>query len=234
MNRTPSDKFILLFEAVKRSLLAADAFLKRLSDELSSLESDISASIEVGERAIPPLMSAVAFIDFAHRFASIADALPLINKSAPEMRRLKKAMAPVEKVRNHLQHMRGDLSSNAPVTYPLLGALAWANGSSSFAVLLSQPTNATASSLVYDSVRAAWIPQRQYTVKNVDIDLDGVLMEMHAVYSWITSIVQFSDPSIAELSWGKTQSLGFHIVVPAELTQQSVSADRSASASLRL
>jgi hypothetical protein len=211
MNRTPQEKFVLLFETAKRSLLASEMLLSRMSVDLTALEPDIGASINIGSRAISPLLSAVAFIDFSHRFGSVVDALPLINKTAPEMRRLRLSLTPVEIARNHLQHMRGDLSSNMPIEYPLLGSLAWANGNSSYAIFLSQPTKTDAHSLVYDTHNRCWVAQRQYTVKDAAINLDVVLGEMRAAYDWIASLAQLPVSALAKLEWGETFAMGFHV-----------------------
>lgn len=211
MNRTPQEKFVLLFETVKRSLLAADFLLRRISEELRVLEADIDQQIDVEDRAIPPLLSAVAFIDFAHRFGSVADALPLVKKDAPEMRRLENALEQVERARNHLQHMRGDLSSNAEIDYPLLGSLSWSNGARGYTISLSQPTRVDVFSLVYDLYNQTWVAQHQYTVKDSTIDLDLILNEMRSTYDWIISKIQFSEPDFAELRWGKTRSMWYEI-----------------------
>jgi hypothetical protein len=229
MSRSPQEKFVLLFETAKRSLLAAEMLLHQMSTDLAALEGDIDRSIDVEERAISPLLSAVAFIDFAHRFGSVVDALPLINKGSQEVRRLRKTLKPVENARNHLQHMRGDLSSNAKIDYPLLGALSWANGSVGYTIFLSQPTNANAFTLAYNFDSGCWEAQHQYTVKDAIIDLDGVLREMHIAYDWIVSVLEFSDPTFAELKWGKTQSLGIRIQMPAGQAHEGVQADGSAS-----
>ena len=117
MSRTPEQKFCLLFEAVKRSLLAAQTLQQRMADDLAALERDILAGAEINERAASPLLSGVSFVDFAHRFGCLVDSLPLIKKNTPELRKLKAVLAPVELARNHLQHLRGkdELSTNEEV-----------------------------------------------------------------------------------------------------------------------
>lgn len=211
MSRTPQEKYVLLFEAMKRSLLAADMLLQRLASEVSALESDIDLRINIESRAVAPLLNAVAFVDFAHRYGSIVDSLPLINKRAPEIRRLRVALAEVEKARNHLQHMRGDLSSNEDIKYSVLGSVAWANGQSSYTIFMSQPTPADAHSIVYDRQERCWIAKHQYTVKDATINLDAVLSEMHSTYEWIVNAVQLSDPEFSKLKWGETHAFCFRV-----------------------
>lgn len=206
MSRSPQEKYVLLFEAMKRSLLAADMLLQRLVSEVSALEPDIEARTDIRGRAALPLLSAVAFVDFAHRFGSVVDSLPLINKRAPEILRLRQALVEVEKARNHLQHMRGDLSSNEDIKYALLGAVAWASGQSSYTVFLSQPTPADGQSLVYDRQERRWVAQHQYTIKDATINLDVVLATMRGTYDWIVNTVQFSDPAFSKLEWGETHA----------------------------
>jgi hypothetical protein len=211
--RTPQEKFALLFEAAKRSLVASGKLLTRLAEDLVALESDFIRGIEIQELAVSPLLSVVAFIDFAHRFGSIVDALPLLKKRAPQLRQLRSALAPVEAARNHLQHMRGDLTSNAHIDYPVLGSLAWTNERTCYLLAFSQPTNAKHYSIVYDAHNQCWAAKHQYRVKDVTISLDSVLTEMRVAYEWITSVVEFSNSDFADLRWGKTQLMAFHISV---------------------
>jgi hypothetical protein len=197
---------------MKRSLLAPDMLLQRLASEASALESAIDLRINIEGRAAWPLLSAVAFVDFAYRFGSIVDSLPLINKRAPEIRRLRAALAEVEKARNHLQHMRGDLSSNDDIKYPVLSAVAWASGQSSYTIFMSQPTTpADAHSLVYDRQERCWVAKHQYTVKDATINLDAVLSEMRGTYKWIVSAVQLSDSEFMKLKWGETHVFCFQV-----------------------
>jgi hypothetical protein len=201
--RTPDEKYILLFEAAKRSLLAAQVLFERLSDELTHLASDFSDGVDIQDHAVPTLLSAVAFIDFAHRFGSIVNSLPLINKSAPAVRRLRSALRTVGTARNHLQHMHGDLSSNVQIKYPVLGALSWTREDSCYVTFLNQATKAEASSIAYDNQNRCWTAKHQYTVQDVAINLDATLTEMQNAYRWLVDEVSFSDPEFASLRWGK-------------------------------
>lgn len=179
--------------------------------ELSALESDINQNVDVKDRAASPLLAAVAFIDFAHRFGSVVDALPLINKKSIELRALHEALVSVETARNHLQHMRGDLSSNEPIDYPLLGALSWAHSDSSYTICMSQPQKSDIQSMAYDTHNKCWATAYQYTVKNTSIDIPRVASSMHRAYTHITSSVDFIDSAQATLEWGGTISFGFHV-----------------------
>lgn len=213
MNQTPEEKATLLFETAKRSMLAAEALLNRLTEDLSSLERDINDGINIEDRAAPPLLAAVTFIDFAHRFGTVVDALPLISKKAPEIRQLTNALASVVAARNHLQHMRTDLSSNEEIDYPLLGTLMWSNGGVSYTMFLSQPTKTNTYSMVYDARNGCWVAKHQYQVKNTIIDLDAVLEQMRNTYTWIVSRLKFSDSEFPLPKWGKTQAFAFRITV---------------------
>lgn len=212
MKRSPQEKYVLLFEAMKRSLLAADHLFSRLDSELSALEAHIDGQQDLKEQAILPLLTSISFIDFAHRFRFIADALTLINKKAQEMRDLTNTLAEVEKARNYLQHMRGDLSVNDEIKYPLLGSILWARGAKSYTVVLSQPTSANAYSLVYDRFNQCWVSQYQYKVKDATVDVEIVLAKMKETYDWIAKAIEFSDPEFSELKWGATYAYGFQIV----------------------
>jgi len=221
VKRTPEQKFLLLYESAKRSLLAAGLKLDRIRSDTGALESDINSNIDVGVRAISPLLDAVSFVDFAHRFGGLVQGMPLISKSAPEVKRLMRALRPVETARNYLQHMRGDLSSNEEVSYPALGSLRWVNGGRSYFVFLAQSGGATAPSMVFDVRQGVWISALQYEVKNTTVDIDSVMQEMRAAFDWITSRCQFSDPSFAELSWGQIQAIGLQFTLNPTVPDES-------------
>jgi hypothetical protein len=209
--RTPNEKFILLFEAAKRSLLACELIYSRLDLELEAIELDMNNGVEISERAAPPLLSAVAFIDFSHRFGSLVDSFPLINKRRPQLKQLMNALTTVETARNHLQHLRGDLSANDPIEYAILGSLSWTKGERCFVVSFSQSTNITQSSIVYDALNQRWISKCQFSVKGVSVRLDSVLAEMRTFYEWLMKGVEFSDPDFAQLKWGKTIAVAFKL-----------------------
>jgi hypothetical protein len=212
--RRPEEKFVLLFEAAKRSLLATQRLFQRLIQDLAELEPELDQGVDVGEKAVSPLLSAVTFVDFAHRYGAIVDALPLLRKSSPELRKLRVALSTVEIARNHLQHMRGDLSSDDEIDYPLLGSLSWTRGDAGYLLAFSQPTaKMNQYSIAYDSENRCWTAKHVYRVKDTAIDLDLVLGEMGAAYSWIVGKVRFSIPDLASLKWGATQGVAFRFRV---------------------
>jgi hypothetical protein len=202
--RTPQQKFVLLFEAAKRSLLSAQMIISRLGDELSSVEPDIRAGVKIGEKITPALLSCVSFVDFAHRYGELAAQLPMVNKSAPEMRELKAALGTVEVMRHHLQHLRGDLSSNDEIDYPILGSVSWASGDDCFTAYLTQPTSSSVAGLGYDLQEKRWLAKYQYRVRETHVDLDTALAAMQSNYSWIVTVATFEKPEDSVLTWGET------------------------------
>ncbi|MEQ1767391.1 MAG: hypothetical protein ABL859_08185 [Methylotenera sp.] len=215
MKRSPSEKYALLFEAARRSLYACDLAYKRLLIDLSSLEPRIDAETELGQDGIPPLLTAAGFIDFAHRFGSIVDALPLVNKKSAEIKALRASLKSVEFARNHLQHMRGDLSSNESIDYPILGSLSWIGGESCYALCPAQATPTDYVSIAYNNVDKRWATTCQYQVKRIEIDIPAVLRQAHLTYAWLVKQTTFTDPNEGQLSWGKTSALVFRVGHPA-------------------
>ena len=205
--RSPAEKYALLFEASRRSLYACEFAFKRLHVELASLESRIDAGLDLGLDGLAPLLTATCFIDFAHRFGSIADALPLVSKKSEEMKAQREVLKSVEFARNHLQHMRGDLSSNEPIDYPILGALSWVSQTRCYAICSAQATPADFHTIAYDRQEGRWVTTCQYQVKRVEIDLPRVLRQAHATYAWLVKQTTFSKPEEAQLSWGQTPAV---------------------------
>jgi hypothetical protein len=188
----------------------------RLGAELELLESDMDKQTQISERAAPPLLSAVAFIDFAHRFGSLVDSLPLISKRRPQLKQLRIALVHVEQVRNRLQHLRGELSSNDPIEYPILGNLSWTKGNRCFMIAFGQSTEiSNLFSIAFDAMNMKWVSTYQYQVEKIPISLDGVLAEMRSFYGWLTSVVTFSNAEFAALKWGDTVAVAFHLNVSA-------------------
>lgn len=216
MNRSPNQKFLLLFEAAKRCLLASDLLLARLDSSLAALELDIDASVDIADRAALPLLDAVAFVDFAHRFGSIVEALPLVSKKAPEIRELHLALRAVVKARNYLQHLRGDLSSNNEVRYPILGVLSWSRNGACYTMHFGQSSETESYSMAFDLQEKRWAAKYQFSIQSYTMDLDAIVKKMHETYSWFLTVVTASDPAVLQLKWGQTQSFALRMIPRAD------------------
>jgi hypothetical protein len=203
MNRTPEQKFILLFEALKRSLLVIHRLHQRLNDTLLELEPLIKAGADVAERAADPMIDSISLVDFLHRFGALADALPLVTKRSTEMKRLQGALVEVEIARNYLQHIRGDLSTNAGVTYPVLGSVLWSRSGSSYALQFSQAIEATL--LTRHHFSKLGFPTRlQFRCKETVVDFDKAIEVANETYDWIKSQMTSNEPLFFDLKWGNT------------------------------
>jgi|GEM_PF-1043101 len=190
--------------------------LKRVTDEVATLEDDLLSGVDVGERTVSPLLASVSFIDFAHRFGHIMEALPLVKKKAPELLRLKAALGPVEEARNYLQHLReaGELSSNAPIEFSVFGSLAWTHGDAAFVIAFAQSSpNVTQISPAFDAFNQRWTATHEYRVKNARINLQETLQEMKMAYEWLAKKITGGDPAFTALSWGSVQSFCFRMSI---------------------
>jgi hypothetical protein len=183
---------------------------------LAAIEPRLAPTGEVNELIVPALLSAVSLTDFAHRFGELMAAMPLIPTNPPQLRGLRNALIPVELIRNYLQHLRGELATNDPVDYPLLGSIAWAKGRQSFVVAMGQATPNSFASMVYDTVNNCWVARLRYSVGHTAVDFDPLLEEMHKAYVWLVERVKFSDPEFSKLTWGKT--IGFSCAFEISMT----------------
>lgn len=205
--RTPQEKFTLVYEAVKRTLLSYEILLKRIEQELKPLSISIELGAEVGgEDAAAAFISAMGLVDFAYRYAQLVDSLPLVNKKASEMRALKLALGPAEPARHHLQHMRGDLNVSGGIDYPLLGQLAWENGSKCFTLSFSE-AKATHHTLTYDRLENSYVTPLMYFLKHVELDLGAMHNAMKVNFDWLQKWAVFDPPEFGELRWGSTFGL---------------------------
>ena len=64
----------------------------------------------------------------------------------------------------------------------------------------------------YNLTTKNWESTLEYNVIDQRINLDKVLSEMKLTFDFIVSQVQFSDPELLKLSWGKTQTLGIKMI----------------------
>lgn len=212
IRRSPQQKFITIFEALKRSLLASIELHRRLTADLRDLEAVIRGGEDIGERAVSPLLSAVSFVDFSHRFGELAAALPTIHKRAAEMRRLEQCLAPVETARNHLQHLRNELSTNDPINYALLGELGWTKDDAAYFVSFTDPHDVSHFSIAFDT-EGRWTSTLRYTVKDAWVDLDPILERMRRTYEWVVSQTKFPNTELAKLKWGGTLAVTFRVEI---------------------
>ncbi|MFN7488807.1 MAG: hypothetical protein ACK5QK_03670 [Chryseotalea sp.] len=212
LDRKPEEKFLLLFEAAKRSLLTLDILFNRIKVQLRDFESSIDNNTDLGDKIAMPLIEVSALVDYSHRFYSIVDALPLIHKKAPEIVRLRTNMKNVIEIRNYLQHMRGDLSSNKQIKYSILGSLSWIGTGNCYTVFMTQPSQAEAVGIAYDMYERKWVTNYQYELNNKLIYLDTLYNEMKTAYDYITTLVKFSDPEFSKLKWGQSQALSLRLI----------------------
>ena len=207
IRRTPNEKFLLLFESVKRSLLATEALFVRIDKELGRLESEINLSNDIEKHAVPAILDVVSFVDFANRFGTLVAALPTINhKKSTELRDLALKLKVVEEIRNHLQHLRdaNRLMSHENINYPILGTLSWSREATCYWFHLSQASEIESCSIAYDRQENRWVSQYQYAIRDHVIDLEIVLEAMRRAFRHIVSVAPISDPKILDLTWGST------------------------------
>jgi len=204
-NRSPQEKFVLILEAVKRSLLSAEILLRNVYAELDGIAQDVDAKRPIDDRAAAPLISCLGFIDFAFRFKSLMDALPLVSAKHPQMIRLMSALASVESARHHLQHLRGELSTNDAIEYPILGSISWVTNNAVYSMCLGTPIGtARFASISYDRENRQWTAAHLYAVRDAVVDTDMVIEEMRKAFNWLASAIFPPEPSLQELKWGAT------------------------------
>jgi hypothetical protein len=205
--RLPEEKFRLLIEVARRSLLMCELLVQRLDAELRAVEPYIGASADLGDRVVPAFLSATGFIDFAHRFGEVVDSLPLISRRASECGALRNALAPVVIGRNYLQHLRNELNTNGPIEFAAMGVIGWTREDRAYSALFSQCTKMTVSSQEYNPITRRWNTRLQYQIKTQVIDFDATLAAIQTCYDWIAeTMAPRMGLDLFEKSWGRTQA----------------------------
>jgi hypothetical protein len=206
---------VFYYESAKRSVLAAEALLKRLETELAELEPFLSNADEIAERFGPMLITAMSIVDFSHRFGQLMEGMPLLSKPVrrKHLQKLMGALTPVQEIRNHLQHLREELAAGADIDYPLMGSITWTKGQQCHAVaLLTQGFEVTFPSMAYKAFEG-FVARYQYTVGSHFVLLDPVVATMRESFDWLAGIFKFSDPEYDKTGWGKVVATSFGMQV---------------------
>lgn len=210
---------VFYYEAAKRSVLAAEVLLTRLGTELAELEPVIIQTSNVADQFGPILITAMGIVDFAHRFGQLMDGMPLLKDTMrrANLQKLRDALAPVGAIRNHLQHLRGELAAGSSIDYPLMGSITWMQGEQCYAAgLQTQGFEVTFPSMVYDAIGGRYLARYQYTVASQSILLDPLVATLRESFDWLASKIQFSDPNYDKMGWG--QAVAFSSALHIEIS----------------
>jgi len=207
MKRNLQEKFIILYDTAKKCLLIIDqlyADFQKGTQQASNTES-VNQDPSV---VIKTYISALGLIDYFHRFHEIILALNLIRKDQPELKKLTKALIPVKECRNYLQHMRGDLTKNEPICYPILGAISWIHENRNYCLFSNQPTqNFSLPGITFDSFEGKYLYKYQLIVGDHEIKIDNVYDEVKSFWGWLEKSVEIEPSHIKDYEWGKPMIL---------------------------
>lgn len=203
MERKPQEKFVTLYDTAKKCLLILDHLYSDLekgtflANDATKVETDSSIVTEI-------YIAALGLIDYFHRFHEIVSAMPLIRKDQPELKKLRKALIPVKECRNYLQHMRGDLMTNDPIKYPILGAISWIHKGRNYILFSNQATQSSeAPGIVYDRFSEKYICKYLLNVGGHEIQIDIVYNEVKSFWTWLEKVTIIQPPQIKDYAWGK-------------------------------
>lgn len=204
MKRNPQEKFVTLYDTAKKCLLIVDRLYEQiekttiLAVEPTKIESTNSSVV------IDIYIAALGLVDYLHRFHQVVHAMPLLRNDLPELRRLNESFVAVQNCRNYLQHMRGDLMANDPLTYPILGAISWIHEDRNYILFSSQPTaSCGAPGIVYDRFDEKYICKYQVVVGGHEVRLDTVYAAAKEFWAWLEKAVLIEPPHIKDYLWGK-------------------------------
>jgi hypothetical protein len=210
LNEEKGKRAVFYFEGAKRSVLAAEVLLHRLGNELAELQPIIHQTPNIADKFGPVLVTAMGIIDFAHRFGQLIEGMPLLKDSTrrKHFQKLRDALSPVTDTRNHLQHLRNELSAGSSIDYPLMGSLTWVHGDQCYAVgLLTQGFEVTFPSMAFGAFGIGYVARYQYTVATQSILLDPLVATMRESFDWLASKIVFSDPNYEKVGWGQTLAI---------------------------
>jgi len=204
MKRNPQEKFVTLYDTAKKCLLIVDRLYEQI--EKTTLLAVEPAKIEAADSSVVTdiYIAALGLVDYLHRFHQVVRAMPLLRNDLPELRRLNGAFVAVQNCRNYLQHMRGDLMANDPITYPILGAISWIYEDRNYTLFSNQPTpSCSAPGIAYDLFAERYICKYQVLVGGHEVRLDIVYAAAKEFWVWLEKAVVIQPPHIKDYAWGK-------------------------------
>ena len=203
MKRNPQEKFVILYDTAKKCLL----ILEHLYADFKSgtFQASDAAKVENDPSVVTQLyISALGLIDYFHRFYEIISAMTLIRKDQLELKKLRNVLEPVKDCRNYLQHMRGDLMKNDPITYPILGAISWVHEGRNYMLLSNQPTQSVNfPGIVYDTYDGKYVCEYLLSVGGHEIRIDAIYNEIKSFWTWLEKSVVIEPSHIKDYAWGK-------------------------------
>jgi len=201
--RTPQEKFVTLYDTAKKCLLILEHLYRKIEE--GSRAAEDGTRVEQDSCIVIELyISVLSFVDYLHRFHEIVSAMPLLRKDIPELERLCQIFASVDNVRNYLQHMRGDLMANEPLTFPILGGIAWVRGTKHYMLLANQPMRTfEVPGIAFDRFEGRYVCRYQLSIGSHEYQLDTVYEEAKSFWKWLDAVSVIKPMQIKEFTWGK-------------------------------
>ena len=203
MNRKPQEKFVTLYDTAKKCLLILDHLYSDFENG-TMLAIDEANPGNNSAISIKLYISALGLVDYFHRFHEIVSAMPLIRQDQQELKNLKKALEPVRECRNYLQHMRGDLMKNDPITYPILGAISWVSNGQCYVLFSNQATQIIKTyNIPYNEVSGEYICKYLLVIGGHEIQIDTTYAAVMSFWTWLDNVSVIKPPEIKDYSWGE-------------------------------
>jgi hypothetical protein len=127
---------------------------------------------------VKALANCWGFIDALHRVREIAQSIPDLSVSHPEMRNFLSKTSLAEDYRHYIQHLRGELAKDPPNKFPVWGSLSWVdpdNEEISHLVILGANIEGTSySGCVYDTEEKRWVSRVTLGVENHSFNFEPI------------------------------------------------------------
>lgn len=222
--RSPQEKFVTLYDTAKKCMLILNHLLLKIDKGCLAAEDSEKVKQDAGI-VIELYIDVLGLVDYLHRFHEIVSAMPLLRKDTPELRRLDQSLTRVEEVRNYLQHMRGDLMANGPLTFPVLGAISWVRGRKNYFLLSNQPVQMReAPGIVFDRLESKYVCNYQLAVGGHELKLDTAYDEAKRFWKWLEEHAVIQPEHVKDFAWGTPMILHSEIVTGPNLPLEPTAA----------
>lgn len=202
MQRSRAEKFVTLFDTAKRVSLMIDRLYGRLEGYTSTLAAN-SEDRGFGDNVIDLFITVHGLVDHLNRFLEIAQAMPILKKSAKQLVNLNRAIQPVKDARNYLQHLRGDLLTSDRIRFPVLGSISWIHDRKNFTLLPNQTTSGYGTSgIAFDTVNNTYACRYQLSLGGHIVRVDHAYSAVQEFWSWLNSVAAVQPASVKDYKWG--------------------------------
>ena len=169
MHSDNDPRVVLCLDGLAMSFLMLDGIYSGLYPSCLKLPTDNASTAAA-------FLRCWSFVDVAHRIREVAQAAPGLSGKNVELLKFLRETTIVEKFRNYVQHLRGELSRKTPNTFPVWGSLSWMDANDEHLCHISHAGAQIGTvhhyGLIYDRLERKWVSKVALNVDELSLNFD--------------------------------------------------------------